>query len=236
MYVSIWPCERERQKRLLGSKKTTKRTSNSTASCWTFSLFFAAFFCWFGLEGGNVFMNPEWGPKQVAKRCQGEGDWTLQLLHRIGRYITYMCYETWCDVSDGFLTGNLLIVRGWTLEQGHITCSKSCVCVLAKWAKMRRKNIFRETNFTKFFVELISWKNFIKRWYFILCWGCQNRVFFFSTFYLIVAWQLRMPACCLIICNFFCTKVEFALTGFCNSKVIHSYFRTTTTFFVPKNH
>ena len=41
------------------------------------------FFCWFGLEGGNVFMNPEWGPKQVAKRCQGEGDWTLQLLHRI---------------------------------------------------------------------------------------------------------------------------------------------------------
>ena len=61
--------------------------------------------------------------------------------------------------------------------------------------------------------------------------------FFFSTFHLIVAWQLRMPACCLIICKFFfCTKVEFALTGFCNSKVIHSYFRTTTTFFVPKNH
>ena len=122
LYVCKYGHARERQKRLLGSKKTTKRTSNSTASCWTFSLFFAAFFCWFGLEGGNVFMNPEWGPKQVAKRCQGEGDWTLQLLH-----ITYMCYETWCDVSDGFLTGNLLIVRDWTLEQGHMQ-QKLCVC------------------------------------------------------------------------------------------------------------
>ena len=222
----------------MGSKKTTKRTSNSTASCWTFSLFFAAFFCWFGLEGGNVFMNPEWGPKQVAKRCQGEGDWTLQLLHRIGRYITYMCYETWCDVSDGFLTGNLLIVRGWTLEQGHITCSKSCVCVCLQNELKCGGKIFSVKPISRNF----SWSWFHgKISYITLIFYPLLRLpkssFFSPRFISLWLGSLGcLPAAWSSAIFFFCTKAEFALTGFCNSKVIHSYFRTTTTFFVPKNH
>ena len=85
LYVCKYGHARERGKKdFWGAKRPRKGLVIVLLAVGLFLSSLRPFFCWFGLEGGNVFMNPEWGPKQVAKRCQGEGDWTLQLPHRIG--------------------------------------------------------------------------------------------------------------------------------------------------------
>ena len=118
----------------------------------------------------------------------------------------------------------------------HHMQQKLCVCVLAKWAKMRRKNIFRETQFHEIFRGVDFMEKFHKMLIFYPLLRLPKSSFFSPRFISLWLGSLGCLPAAWSSAIFFCTKVEFALTGFCNSKVIHSYFRTTTTFFVPKNH